>query len=111
MVVGGWECLGGRRPGEARWFSETLDRKNAPWAFSKGEPFRVVAALELYGTLLSIVAFSGDWPTAAAGQVTISASTDNAGNAQILTRLMSSKFPLVVVLVELSAQIRAKGSG
>ena len=29
VIVGGWECLGGRRPGEARWYSEKLDRKSA----------------------------------------------------------------------------------
>ena len=109
VVVGGWECLGGRRPGEARWYSEKLDRKSAPWAFSKGEPFRTIAALELYGTLLSIMAFSGEWPRSASGRITVSASTDNSGNAQVLSRLMSSKFPLVVVLAELSAQIKAKG--
>ena len=57
VVVGGWECLGGGRPGGARWFSVALDRKSAPWAFSKGEPFKVVAALELYATLLCVVAF------------------------------------------------------
>ena len=109
VVVGGWECLGGRRPGEARWYSEKLDRKSAPWAFSKGEPFRTIAALELYGTLISIMAFSGEWPRSSSGRITISASTDNAGNAQVLSRLMSSKFPLVVVLAELSAQIKARG--
>ena len=100
---------GGRRPGEARWYSEKLDRKSAPWAFSKGEPFITIAALELYGTLMAIMAFSGEWPRASAGRITISAATDNSGNAQVLSRLMSSKFPLVVVLAELSAQLKAKG--
>ena len=34
--VGGWECKGGRRPKEARWFSVELTRASAPWAFARG---------------------------------------------------------------------------
>ena len=109
MVVGGWECLGGGRPGGARWFSVTLDRKTAPWAFSKGEPFKVVAALELYATLLCVMAFGDAWAKAASGRITITGATDNQGNSQVLCRLMSSKFPLVVVvLAELAAQLKKR---
>ena len=85
------------------------NQENAPWAFSKGKPYRTVAALELYATLVSLVVFSGNWPQSSTGQMTISASTDNAGNAQAMARLMSSKFPLVVVMAELAAQLRARG--
>ena len=109
VILGGWECLGGARPGEARWFSVRLDRKNAPWAFAKGEPFRVVAALELYATLVSVMVFGDRWPAGASGQVTIGGTTDNGGNPQILSRLMTSKFPLVVVLAELAEQLRSRG--
>ena len=40
--------------------------------------------------------------------VCITGLTDNAGNVSALSRLMSSKFPLVVILTELAAQMRAK---
>ena len=33
VVVGGWECVRGTRPAEARWFSVGLTRATAPWAF------------------------------------------------------------------------------
>ena len=68
VVVGGGESLGGRRPAEARWFSVELTTKSAPWAFSRGEPYRTIAALELYATLLSIVLFSDAWPANAGGR-------------------------------------------
>ena len=35
--------------------------------------------------------------------------TDNLGNTFVLTRLMSSKFPLIVILGELAAQLKSRG--
>jgi hypothetical protein len=109
VCVGGWECLGNTRPAEARWFSVDLTKANAPWAFSRGEPFRTIASLELYATLLCIVLFGDSWPCGARGTVRLQGVTDNLGNTFVLTKLMSSKFPLVVVLAELSAQLRSRG--
>ena len=106
--VGGWECLGGVGPSEARWFSLELTRENAPWAFSRGEPFRTIAALELFATLLCIVAF-GDKLQSRRGMVGLSGVTDNLGSTFVLARMMSSKFPLVVILTEVAAQLRARG--
>ena len=37
------------------WFSLDLDRETAPWAFTKGEPNRVVSALELLATLFALL--------------------------------------------------------
>ena len=85
-----------------------LDRKSAPWAFSKGEPFKVVAALELYATLLCVMAFGDAWSKAASGGITITGATDNQGNSQVLCRLMTSKFPIVVVLAKLAAQLKRR---
>ena len=36
---------------------DRLTRKNAPWVFLKGEPFRNIAALELTAVLVAIMAF------------------------------------------------------
>ena len=101
VVVGGWECRGGCPTHKARWFSVRLDRRNAPWAFARGEPFRVIAALELFASLLCIRLFGDEWPADAKGGLTLAGLTDNRGNAYIVNRLMSSKFPLVVILAEL----------
>ena len=71
-------------------------------------PFRTIASLALFATLLCVVLFGGSWPTGAAGAVRLQGLTDNLGNTFALTRLMSSKFPLVVILAELSAQMQAR---
>ena len=99
---------GGPPPSRARWFSVVLTRANAPWAFEKGEPFRTVAALELFGTLLSLVAFSPQWPLDLAGYISIQGTTDNAGNSCVVTKLMTSKYPMVVILAEVAAQARRR---
>ena len=107
-VVGGWECIRGARPAEARWFSVALTRATAPWAFARGEPFRTIAALELYATLLSVMLFSGSWPVSSSGRVRLTGTTDNLGNSWILARPMSTKFPILVVLGELAVQLRRR---
>ena len=61
VVIGGWECANGTPPATARWFSVKLDRSTAAWAFSRGEPFRNIAAIELYASLVSVMVFCGDW--------------------------------------------------
>ena len=40
------------------------------------------------------------------GSVIISGFTDNAGNEAVLNKLMTSKFPLVVILTELAEQLK-----
>ena len=57
--------------------------------------------------MLSIVAFARDWPEAARGRIKLSGATDNQGNTWVLNRLMTTKFPMLVVLAELAAQLRA----
>ena len=112
VTIGGWECRGGGGTREARWFSAELTKENAPWAFSRGEPFRTIAALELYATLVAVTVFTRDGPGInQKGKIKISGATDNLGNSFILPRLMSSKFPLVVVLAELAVQLRGMGLG
>ena len=107
--IGGWECFGGTLPGAARWFSIELTRKTAPWAFARGEPYRAIAALELFATLMCIILFGDAWPAGASGEVKLQGLTDNAGNSFVVTRLMTTKFPLVLVLAEVAAQLRSRG--
>ena len=57
--IGGWECRGNKAPSEARWFSIKVTRQNFPWVFARGEPFRLIASLELLGTLLCWMVFGG----------------------------------------------------
>ena len=85
-----------------------MNKTNAPWAFGRGEPFRAIAALELFATLLCVVVFGDSWPAGAQGDVVLQGVTDNLGNTFAVSKLMTSKFPLVVILAELSVQLRER---
>lgn len=98
------------RTQEARWFKVVLDRASAPWAYRRGEPFRVIAALELLGTLLSIKVFiaKGERVARAMGKISAGASTDNQGNRFVLNRFMTTKFPLLAFVCETAAELEEK---
>ena len=108
VCVGGWECFGRCLPGASTVVLAGADAGPAPWAFGRGEPFKAIAALELFASLLSLMIFSPGWKKqlggGGEGSVVISGFTDNAGNEAVLNRLMTSKFPLVVILTELAEQ-------
>lgn len=90
---------------EARWFSFSLTRANAPWVFAKGEPFKVIATLELLAVVIAMVCFAKDAPWKdAKGVVVVPGITDNKGNSYLVDRLMTTKFPLNVWLMELAVQ-------
>ena len=95
---------------DSRWFSMQLTRRNAPWAFLKGEPFRNISSLELMAVLVAVV-FFGDNPEKfrMRGAMRISGTTDNLGNCYVLQRLLSCKFPLSIVVMELACQLERLG--
>ena len=68
-------------------------RDSAPW-------FKAIAALELFASLLSLMIFSPGWKQQLRASVVIS------GLEAVLNRLMTSKFPLVVILTELADQVK-----
>ena len=55
VAIGGWLSQGRRPCKEAPWFAVSLNRRNAPWAFTRGEPFRVVASIELLAALVGVM--------------------------------------------------------
>ena len=104
VCIGGWEVMGWANPAEARWFSIRLTKKNASWVFDGGEPFRKIASLELLGTLLCVLAF----PPEGVGKsrmLTLTAMTDNQGNAAALSKMMTTKFPLCAVMMEIASTV------
>ena len=108
VAVGGWVSRGRQTTQEAKWFAVRLNRNNAPWAFARGEPFRVVASLELLGVLLGLMVLAPekDFPTDAdsTGLITLGCLTDNQGNSFLLDKLMTTSYPLGLVLIELAWQ-------
>ena len=87
--IGDWEFFGGVPVSKARWFAIELTRANAPWAFSRGEPFRTIAALELVCTLLCIMIFGDRWKKDASGMPRLSGSTDNRSKSQVVQKFMT----------------------
>ena len=85
MVIGTWECIGGKKPKEAQWFSVRLNAQNTPRLHRWDEP---IAALELLATLYAVIVFM---PRGGGvdGSATIvgKAATDNKGNTYLCRAL------------------------
>jgi hypothetical protein len=106
-VIGGWECANDTPPGRARWFALDIEAEWAPWVFAKGnDPKRVIASLELLGTVLCLIAFGDRIEADTLGTMAITGSTDNLGNSYVLQKMMSTKWPLTILLLELVEQLR-----
>jgi hypothetical protein len=108
VILGGWRCYDGE-PAEAAWYSLRLTRKNAKWAFAHGEPFRQIAALELLATLLSVVLLCPADGVAGEGGLVLGGSTDNRGNSFAVSRLLTTKYPLSAVLMQLADVCATRG--
>ena len=106
VVLGGWCCSDSPDRAKCRWFSVRLGRSNAPWVFESGEPYRAIASLELLGTLASTVAFPPK--PGSAKKFFLSAGTDNLGNRHLVSRLLTTKFPLCIVLMQLAWTLHCK---
>ena len=104
--IGGWGVPESNNTFDARWFSVVLNRKNAPWAYLKGEPFRNIASLELVAVLVAAILF-GDRVAKHTHRkrLTLTASTDNLGNTFVLNHFMSCKYPLSIVVMELAYEL------
>ena len=110
IVIGGWKVMENENTKDAPWFSLTLTRATAPWAYARGDPFRTIASLELLGSLVSLVLLVPveDRRSDASALVTLTCSTDNQGNSFLLDRLMTTRYPLGVVLMELAHQMKLR---
>jgi hypothetical protein len=110
IVLGGWSTLQGTDTWAAPWFMVELTKANAPWAYAKGEPFRVIAALELLASLLGLMFLIPDVDHGLRESgIRFTATTDNQGNAKLLHKYMTSKFPLAPILMEVAVQSERKG--
>ena len=108
-VIGGWATAGGEDTKKAAWFSHRVTAEEYPWVFEKGRPFKVIAALELLAVLYGIVLLvpGGDYRDALA-RVPISAGTDNQGNDFLVRKMLTTKFPLCLVAMELASQLTVR---
>ena len=107
VVIGGWECRGGTVESEARWFSLTILPSDAPWLFDKGHSSKTIASGELLATLASVQLFCAD-DSPGEGSMGMSGLTDNRGNTFVLAKMLSTKYPLAIVLMQLSVLLSEK---
>eukprot|EP00435_Cladocopium_sp_Y103_P039700 s436_g10.t1 len=90
------------------WFSEEVKEAWAPWLFVRRDPKRVIAALELLATLIAARLWARDMPKGGRGRCWIRAGTDNLSNSYAVSRWMSTKFPLTILIMELSETLRTR---
>ena len=111
VAIGGWQTSITTDPMKAKWFAIVLNEENTPWLRARGEPFQVIASLELLATLFAVMAF---WPEGKAEgyevRLTGTGLTDNRGNAYVVSRMLTTKFPLCAILMELAEQLERRGS-
>jgi len=113
-TLGGWRPVrdetGQIDKGRSPWFFVALDDQVAPWAYEKDrQPFRVVASLEAVAALVAVLTLGPlDGASRARGAVLLPLLTDNRGNSHALSRLMTTKYPLCLWVMELAATLEAK---
>ena len=111
VEIGGWRPAGDGSTTGAPWFSIKLTRRNASWAFgTTGEPFRRIASLELFATLLTVVLPAPTERECLGLQLRLASETDNLGNVGAVAKLMTTRYPLVAFLCELSMQVHKRGA-
>ena len=108
VAIGAWECLGGTNPPK-RDCSPPLLTKIAPWAPSRGESFRSIAAIELFASFASLTVFTKNEKDCERCVLHVTGLTDNSGNTSALSRFMSPMFLLVVIMTEWGHNCRQRG--
>eukprot|EP00435_Cladocopium_sp_Y103_P058340 s2357_g20.t1 len=88
------------------WFSEEITVEWAPWMGLKKDPKRVIAALELLASLVAVKLWMPTVGGDAEAVCWIRGKTDNQSNTFALTKWMSTKFPLTILIMELSESLR-----
>ena len=82
-----------------------MTRENAEWAFVKeGEAYRVSASLELFASLLCIMLFVAPCAGRSKASLSFYGVSDNQGNTALINKASTGRFPLYLILMELTEQ-------
>ena len=100
---------GGTLPKDARWFSVTIKRDDLPEFFKDYDGKRTVAAWELLATVMAMTAFHQTTGQEARALAVSKGITDNQGNSFLLNKMMSTKFPLNVILMQAATTLETSG--
>ena len=113
VAIGGWRPVfdgdGLIQKDISPWFSIKLSEADAPWAFSKGLPYKTISALELLATTVGLMLLApfGTRRDPGRGVVMLSGLTDSQVSANVVAKGISTSFPLCCVAMELAAQLEA----
>jgi hypothetical protein len=109
--IGGYEEMIGRPAAESPWYAEEILPEDAPWLFEEGREntFRRIAALEMLATIACVRLF-GDHQRHNGKLVKLVGETDNKGNSHVVAKLLSTKFPLCIAVMQLSYDLGSRGA-
>ena len=109
VAIGGWRS-DATSTREAAWYAVTITRKSAPWVWSRGEPFRTIASLELLAALISMLYLvrENEFITTGA-QIFVHGFTDNQGNQHVINKNLCTKMPIAAILMELNLVAESRG--
>ena len=95
LAIGGWKTCGDGCTSKAQWFAVNVNRRNAPWAFARGDAFRTIASLEFLCILVGIMVLMPiqRLRSGVLGSVSLTCGTDNQGNSYLLDTLMTRTTP------------------
>ena len=88
------------------WFSEEITADWAGWLKLRKDPKRLIASLELLATLVAVKLWMPCNPKGSSAKCWVRGKTDNLGNSYAVAKWMSTKFPLTVLVMELSESLR-----
>ena len=94
--------------GRLAWFSLEVKENRACWAFAKGDPNKVIAALELLATLVAVKLWVPEGSEKKTSRVAIRGYTDNKSNEALLRKATTTKFPSTLLLMETAEELSAK---
>ena len=108
--IGGWEERPGRAQVDSPWFAEVITEEQAPWLYDQGESetFRKIAALELIASIACVRLF-GNEDRHNGSLLKMVGRTDNKGNSHVVAKLLTTKFPLCAVLMQLTSDLGTRG--
>ena len=116
VAVGGWAPRynedGSIAKHRSLWFSIRLDEKSAPWAYAKGMPSRTISTLELLASTIGLVllAPAGMGAEGSSGIVAVTGHTDSQVSSHVVTRGLTTTYPLCCVAMEMAAQLESLGA-
>ena len=108
VVLGGWEMSTGR------WFQLSLSESDVPYLFAPGKGSQWAStSAELLATLAALVVFG--WTEAARSrkelELCLTAGTDNRANEYLSQKRATTKWPLMLVNMQLSSVLARSRTG